>query len=372
MLPVQCDFRATLFLLLSLLVCGVAAQTDTAHADSASKSVLTIEAYADIYFAFDMNEPSGFDIPYSVSHSRHNEFNVNLACITARYATDHVRGVFTPGFGTYMNANYTAERITLQNLVEANIGVRVFKDKDIWLDAGVLPSPYTNETAFALDQATLTRSLAPEFVPYYLSGARLTLPLGKRWNLYAYLLNGWQQIQDMNAPLAVGSWIEFKPNDRLSIHWNNYYGYEGSEVAPANRFRTFTDAYAIWSPNKRWSCTASVYMGWQERSVNDTSSTDRWWQANVTAKHFLKNGSAFYARAERFSDPGSVMVTPITGVSGFEVYSATIGHERSITDAVKFRVEARMFQADDKVYLRDGDPVTNAFTITGGLVARFK
>lgn len=371
-LPVRRVFRTVLLLPLLLLASGATAQSDTARADSLSKSGLTIEGYVDVYFAFDRNEPSGFVIPYFVSYSRHNEFNVNLACITARYSADRVRGVFTPGFGTYMNANYAAERITLQNLVEANIGVRVFKDKDIWLDAGVLPSPYTNETAFALDQPTLTRSLAPEYVPYFLSGARLTLPLGKRWNLYAYLLNGWQQIQDTNAPLAAGSWLEFKPNDRLSLNWNNYYGYEGSDTRPADRYRTFTDAYALWSPNERWSFTASAYMGWQERSKNDTGSTDTWWQANATAKHFLKNGTAFYARAERFSDPRSVMVTPITDASGFQVYSATIGHERSITRNVKFRLEARMFEADDKVYMREGRPVKDAFTLTGGLIARFK
>lgn len=371
-LPFRRVFRTVQLLPLLLLASGATAQSDTARADSLSKSALAIEAYVDVYFAFDRNEPSGFDIPYFVSHSRHNEFNVNLACITARYSADRVRGVFTPGFGTYMNANYAAERITLQNLVEANIGVRVFKDKDIWLDAGVLPSPYTNETAFAFDQPTLTRSLAPEYVPYFLSGARLTLPLGKRWNLYAYLLNGWQQIQDTNAPLAAGSWLEFKPNDRLSLHWNNYYGYEGAEARPTDRHRTFTDAYAIWSPSERWSFTASAYLGWQERSVNDTSSTDGWWQANATAKHFLRNGTAFYVRAERFSDPQAVMVTPITQAPGFQVFSATIGHERSINGNVKFRLEARIFQADDKVYLRNDRPVNDAFTLTGGLIARFK
>ena len=374
MLPVpgSSALRALFFVTVSVLFCRTVAQPDTSQVDSAATTGLSFEAYADVYFAFDLNEPSGFNIPYFVSHSRHNEFNVNLACITARYVAHRVRGVFTPGFGTYMNANYAAERTTLQNLVEANIGVRVFKDKDIWLDAGVVPSPFTNENAFAIDQPTLSRSLAPEFVPYYLSGARLTLPLGKRWTLYGYVVNGWQQIQDNNAPLAGASWLEFKPNDRLSLNWNNYYGYERSEASPANRMRMFTDAYAVWSPNKRWSFTASAYMGWQERVVDDTRSTDAWWQANATAKHFLKNGNAFYARAERFSDPEAIMVTPITGVSGFEVFSGTIGHERSITDAVKFRMEARMFQADDKVYERDGDPVTDSFSITGGLVARFK
>ncbi len=370
--PGRSGLKGFFLLTLSAVCPRTVAQSDTLPVDSSARTGLSFEAYADVYFAFDATEPSGFDIPYFVSHVRHNEFNVNLACVTVRYASDRVRGTFTPGYGTYMNANYAAERTTLQNLVEANIGVRVFKDKNIWLDAGVVPSPFTNENAFAIDQATQTRSLGAEYIPYYLSGARLTLPLGKRWTLYGYVINGWQQIQDNNAPLAGASWLEFKPSDRLSLNWNNYYGYERSEAGPANRMRMFTDAYAVWSPSKRWSFTASAYMGWQERVLDDRRSTDAWWQANATAKHYLKSGNAFYARAERFSDPEAVMVAPITGVSGFEVFSGTIGHERSITDAVKFRMEARLFQADDKVYVRDGDPVAGALIITGGLVARFK
>ncbi|MBP7515246.1 MAG: outer membrane beta-barrel protein, partial [Flavobacteriales bacterium] len=102
MLPVpgSSALRALFFVTVSVLFCRTVAQPDTSQVDSAATTGLSFEAYADVYFAFDLNEPSGFNIPYFVSHSRHNEFNVNLACITARYVAHRVRGVFTPGFST--------------------------------------------------------------------------------------------------------------------------------------------------------------------------------------------------------------------------------------------------------------------------------
>ena len=116
------------------------------------------------------------------------------AYLSLKYTADRVRATFTPGFGTYMNANYADERQTLENIVEAYVGIRLFKDKNIWLDGGVFSSPYTNETVYSFDQLTYTRSLGAENTPYYLTGAKLTVPLGPLWTIYLYLLNGWIRI----------------------------------------------------------------------------------------------------------------------------------------------------------------------------------
>lgn len=351
----------------------LSAQTDTSVVAVPKDPGLTLEAYVEAYFNFDANEPAGATIPYFVSFDRHNEFNINLAYVSARYAAGRLRGVFTPGFGTYMNANYAAERVTLQNLVEANVGIQLSKGKGIWLDVGVLPSPYTNETAISLDQPTLTRSFAPEYVPYYLSGARLTLPLNGRSNLYAYLLNGWQQISDTNAPLAFGSWLEYKPTDQLSVNWNTYAGIERSPAAPANRYRWFQDLYAVYAPGTKWSFTGSVYYGWQEVEQPEGGyATHQWWQANASARYALKPDRSLYVRAETFHDPDQVMIVPITGAYGFDASSATLGYDVNITPAVKLRMESRYFLSSQEVYVRDGSPVKDDLWITGGITARFK
>jgi hypothetical protein len=201
--------------------------TDGQHIGNA-----TVGAYADIYYGYDLSEPAGKNINYFVSANRHNELNINLAFIDLRYQSEKMRMRVVPGFGTYMNANYSSEPGTLRNLVEANAGFRLSEKKKIWIDAGVLGSPYTNESAISKDHLMYTRSLAAEYVPYYLAGIKLSVPLGNRLSFYLYLINGWQQIVDPNNGKSVGTQIEFRPNEKHLINWNTYIGDERSALNP--------------------------------------------------------------------------------------------------------------------------------------------
>jgi hypothetical protein len=358
------------FAVLTLSISFLPAQQsiDSSAARSA-KGKLTLEGYVDGYFAFDFNQPVPFDRPYFVSHSRHNEFNINLAYISLKYNSGMVRAVVTPGMGTYMNANYSAERITLQHLVEANVGVRLFKNREIWLDLGVLPSPFTYENAISLDQIAYTRSFAAENVPYYQTGARLTLPLSLKTTLYLYYLNGWQVIQDFNSPLSAATQLEVKPNSKWTFDWNTYYGNESSPGAPTNRMRYFTDVYTTYSAGK-WSFSADAYLGWQQRRETDGIKAYNWWQANVAAKYAVNDQHAFFVRAEYFSDPNKIMLTPNTGADKFRVFGGTFGYTHSFTDQVALRVEGRYFVSPDHIYERNHQTTGNDFLMTCGLTAR--
>ena len=128
--------------------------------------------------------------------NRHYEATINLAFLDVTYQSDRIRGRFVPGFGTYMNADYQKEKGSLKNLVEASVGYRILKEKDTWIDFGILGSPYTNESAISRDYLMYTRNLGPEYVSHYLSGAKITFPLSEKLTVYLYLLNGGQQIQD--------------------------------------------------------------------------------------------------------------------------------------------------------------------------------
>ncbi|MBK9192094.1 MAG: outer membrane beta-barrel protein [Crocinitomicaceae bacterium] len=157
--------------------------TNTATLDTTGGQQIgntSIGAYLDAYFGYDFNEPAGKDVPLFVSSARHNEFNINLAFIDFRYNSENFRARVVPAFGTYMNSNYASEPGTLRNLLEANTGFRISKKKNIWIDAGILGSPYTNESAISKDHLMYTRSLAPEYVPYYLCGIKTSFPLGKK------------------------------------------------------------------------------------------------------------------------------------------------------------------------------------------------
>lgn len=333
---------------------------------------LVIEGYVDTYFCFDFNQPAGSIRPYVVSYSRHNEFNINLAYVSVKYANENIRAVFTPGFGTYMNANYAAERMTLKNIVEANAGFKLFKKKNVWLDAGVIPSPYTNENAISFDQINYSRSIAPEYVPYYLTGARLSLPLSKKVNANFYVINGWQQIEDVNSPLAFGSSVEFKPTNKLTLTWNTYYGDERSDASPDFSKRYFLDLYAVYDSGSKWVWSACAYYGIQEKGTTGNKTLAEWYQANAAVKYAFHKKHSLSGRVEYFNDPNQVMITPITGVHGFDAFSGTIGYNYHVVSQVMFRVEGRYFVSSKNVYQRDQKlSVHDNAVITAGITAKF-
>ncbi len=341
--------------------------------DTLQKGKLTIGGYVDVYYGFDMNHPINSDRPYSVSSSRHNEVNINLAFAEFRYINDVVRAHFVPGFGTYINANYVNEKGALKNLIEASVGVRLSKQKNIWIDAGVLPSPYTNESAISRDHIMYSRSFAPEYVPYYLSGVKLSLPISKKINSYWYLLNGWQAIQDINNPLALGTQIEYRPNKKLLINWDTYIGDESSSVNPEFRTRYFSDIYAIFNPEGKVSMTSCVYFGYQEKKDTlNQQSFSPWWQANVQAKLRLSGKSSLSARIEYFEDPESVQISSITGVKGFRSYSSGLCYNFKVNNNAVFRLESRYFFSDEKVFLdRKRNPVDNGLFFISNLTVWF-
>lgn len=363
-------------ILLSVLICTFSlskAQILSFNPGGDTTRTITLEGYADIYFGFDFNEPSDANRLYSVSHSRHNETNINLAYLSLKYNSSRARATFTPGFGTYMNANYAAERLTLRNIVEANIGIRPFAKRNIWIDAGVFSSPYTTETAIAHDQLLYTRSFAAEYSPYYLTGIRATLPLSKQANLYLYMVNGWQVIEDVNAPLSFGSSLEWKPNSKLLLNWSTYAGNERAASQPQYQGRYFSDLYVVYNPSNRLALSADVYAGRQrlDDSINRKTPIT-WYQANINSRYYLTKSQSIAARAEYFHDGQSAVVVPVTNARRFDCASASLGYNVAVTPNVAFHAEGRFFASQRDIFIdQHGKLSDNTVLFITGLTAKF-
>lgn len=337
----------------------------TDRVDSVELGKLVISGFVDAYLGTNFNQSTNGNRMYSVSQTRVNETNINLAYIDFRYQNQKVRLKFTPGFGTYVDANYATEKGSIKNLIEANVGVKLSQKKEIWLDAGVLGSPFTNETAISKDHFMYTRAMAPEYVPYYLAGARLTYPLTPKLTTYLYVLNGWQQIYDQNNSLSAATQMEYKPNKNLLINWDTYLGNEKSNLSPDNRMRYFSDVYAIINLNTKWSATTCVYGGIQQRfdSLTNKLTNKTWWQANVVVKYNINKHHHLAARVEYFEDMNHVVTNTETfAVKGFNSYSAGLCFTKKITDNALFRLEGRHFFSNRNVYLKNNTP-TNTSTL---------
>jgi hypothetical protein len=329
---------------------------------------LAIGGYMDTYYGYNFNRPGSGTSPYFVSSNRHDEMNINLAYIDLRYRSTSFRARFVPGYGTYMNSNYANEIGTLRNIVEATAGLRLSAKRKIWIDVGVFGSPYTNESAISKDHLMYTRSFAPENVPYYLSGIKLSVPFSSKWNGYFYLLNGWQVIQDNNKNKSIGTQLEFRPNKKMLFNWDTYIGNNQTLLASDFRMRYFTDLYWIYKANDKFDATSCVYIGLQERF---TASTLDWWQANFIARYHFTEMLSLSGRAEYYSDAG-IHQFPITGVSGFRSYSAGLCLNYKANNNSLCRLEGRHFFSPDNIYLDEkNSPTQSSSWLIASLTAWF-
>lgn len=329
---------------------------------------LAVGGYMDTYFGYNFNKPSSGTIPYFVSSNRHDEMNINLAYIDLRYKSTNFRARFVPGYGTYMNANYANEIGTLKNIVEATAGLRLSAKRNIWVDVGVFTSPYTNESPFSKDHLMYTRSFAPENVPYYLSGLKVSLPLSKKVNSFLYLLNGWQVIQDNNRNKSIGTQLEYRPNKKMLFNWDTYMGNNQNQANPNWRMRYFTDLYWIYKYSDRFDATACVYIGFQERLG---AGTLNWWQANMVGRYHFNDMLSLSGRIEYFSDDG-IHLQSITGIGNFNSYSTGLCFNYKANHNALLRVEGRHFFSPDQVYFNENqNPTQNSTWFITSLTAWF-
>lgn len=336
-------------------------------------SKIHIGGYVDVYYGYDFSEPSGKNRPYFVTNSRHNEVAVNLAMLDFKFISPKARAIIRPAFGTYMQANYVSEPDAFKFLYEANAGIKISRKKDIWLDAGIFYSPYTNESAISKDHLLYTRSLSPEYVPYYLNGVRTSVTINDKLNMYLYITNGWQVIQDNNNHLCFGSQLEYRPNKKLLLNWNTFAGDSRSIANPNYRTRLFSDVFYIYNMEGKFSSTGCVYFGVQER-VDSTLNYSKhtWWSANITGRYKLDPSHSISVRAEYFSDPDMIMAVPVTGVSGFDVGGASICYNWLISENIFFRTEARTLLSKENVFFDKNDnPVSSNYFVVSSIAVWF-
>lgn len=361
------NHRLIFFLLFSHPI--LAQVTNTATMDTTDfryKGKVSIEGYIDTYYAYDFNKPKDSNRPYAVSMNRHNEVTINLAYIALKYSSSRLRARLVPGYGTYINANYANEPGTIKNILEANGGVKLSSTKNIWIDVGVFGSPYTNESAISKDHLAYTRSFAPEFVPYYLAGIKLSLPLSNKVSLYLYALNGWQQIADQNSGKSVGTQLEYRPTDNLLLDWNAYAGTDLFVADSTNGSRFFTDLFFIYSKGK-WSATGCVYGGIHDHEGERAT----WGQANLIGRYSVTEKVSVSGRVEYFSDGQGAQVVPITNVKGFSCYSSSVGVNLKFAENILIRFEGRTYFSEKKIFERDNEPVKNSNLFTSNVTIWF-
>lgn len=352
--------------LLFLPLAGLALSSSAQKLDSA----ITLSAYGEMYYSFDLAEPENHLRPgFVYSYNRHNEVNLNLGMVKLNYAKNNVRGNIALMAGTYPQYNLAAEPELLRSVFEANAGVKLSKKKELWLDAGIMPSHIGFESAIGKDCWNLTRSLLADNTPYYEAGARLsyTSPNSK-WYASGLLLNGWQRIArvDGNNTPAFGTQLTYKPNSTTTINWSTFVGNDKPDSV--SQMRIFNNLYAQFQVTDRLGLILGCDIGMEEAAAGDSTNM---FITPIASPRFKINDKTFVAaRWELYQDEEGVIIATGTP-NGFNTMGYSLNFDRWVSTNVLWRVEARMLQSEDKVFAdADGKATeSNVFFTTSLAIA---
>lgn len=351
-------------------ISGMAQDNDSTEKKNGA-SPFTIGGYVEVYYSYDFNKPSNNDKAFFLySHDRHNEVNVNLAFLKGTYATERVRANLSIGTGTYMNANYASEPDVLKSIYEANAGIKLSKKKNLWLDAGILPSHIGFESAVSKDCWDVTRSIAAENSPYFETGAKLTYTTDNgKWLFSVLALNGWQRIRRLegNSLMSFGTQVQYKPSDAFSI---NYSTFAGTDKPDSTRqMRYFHNLYAIITIG-RLGLLPSFDIG-MEQKAKGSSQYNIWYTPVLRTRYRLSDKWTIAARAEYYNDAKGVIIS--TGTPhGFKTYGYAFNIDYAPVSNALVRLEARTLHSKDEIFVKgSGTGTNNNSFITGSIAISF-
>lgn len=352
-------------ILLLLFFNHLKAQIDT------SGLSLTISGYAEPYYGYDFNQPADGNRPgFVYAYNRHNEFNVHLAYLKAAVSASRMHGNLALMAGNYPNANLSAEPGTLKNVLEANAGVKLSKNHELWVDAGIFSSHIGFESAVGKDCWTLTRSILADNSPYYEAGAKLsyTTPNGK-WFFSALALNGWQRMQRVpgNSLISGGTQITFKPNAKITLNSSTFFGTDKPDSV--RLARTFHNFYGIFQLSDQFGLTLGFDTGWEE-NARSGDNPNFWYSPVLIARCAINDRVALAGRVEYYSDKNGVIIATGTP-NGFQTFGVSANLDVQIHKNAVWRIEGKVYNSKDEIFLKDNSTSKSNAVVTTALAVWF-
>lgn len=334
----------------------------TAHgfAQSDSSKSFRISGYLETYYSYDFLRPGNNEKPdYNYNYKKHNQLNVNLAFVKASYQAKRLRSNLALMTGNYAMYNLSAEPNWAKPIFEANVGVKLLEDKDLWLDAGVMPSHIGFESAVGSDCWNLTRSILAENSPYFESGIKLNYT-NKKQDVYVamHLLNGWQKIAitDGSPKPSIGIQVNYKPTSSLTLNYSNFMGTVNRPGT--NAFRTFHNVYAIYDASPKYGFIFGFDIGTQKANNTQTAV---WYTPVIISKINLSTKSKIAARLEYYSDRQQIIIPTATS-GGYQTFGASINYDYQISPKILWRSELKRYDSKDAIfkYVQSSNQQTSA------------
>jgi hypothetical protein len=333
----------------------VGAQTD-------STKKLNISAYGELYYSFDFSKPQNHEkAGFLYNHKRHNELNANLLLVKANYTDKNYRANLGVMAGNYAEYNLSTEPNWAQFIYEANVGVKLSKKQNVWLDAGIMPSHIGFESAISADCWTLTRSLLAENSPYYEAGVKVGYTSkNEKLSAAAFYLNGWQRIRkpDGIQRPSFGTQVTYKPSSKITVNYSTFLGTDKPDTLKA--LRHLHNFYMQYEPTSKFGIIVGVDIG---SDKFDATNYGTWYTAVVIVRQSINAKTRVALRAEYYSDAKQIIITTATA-NGFQTFGISSNLDYDINEKIKCRIEGKLLNSKDKIFGNKNDNFSLTANIT--------
>lgn len=232
-------------------------------------------------------------------------------------------------------------------------------------DFGKFASNLGYETNYAKDNNHFSRAYLFNFLPFYHSGLRLSLPVSDQVTVMYMLTNGIQQTEDFNDYKSNHFTALVKPTGNISWTTNYYFGQEqsdGGEPEGPDGFFTVIDSYVAWT------ATPALGFGLDVNYVtNEVNSADDALALQGTAlyaRYQVNTPAALAVRYERLDDEG------LFGGIDQVLHEVTATAEYRFADGFLMRAEFRRDWSNERFFTgpRPGELRTAQNTALVGMV----
>ncbi|MGE5816013.1 MAG: outer membrane beta-barrel protein [Acidobacteriota bacterium] len=267
------------------------------------------------YYQYNWNRPYDRINLLRAYDTRANVFSIQQAAIVVESAPDVSKG---RRFGARLDLQFGQATETVQgsaaneprpdvyrNLWQA-YGTYVFPvGRGLQTDFGKFASNLGFETNYAKDNNQFSRAYLFNFLPFYHSGLRVSLPVSDKVTLMYMLTNGIQQTEDFNDFKSNQIAAVVKPLPTVTWTANYYFGQEqpdgGQPTGPDGFFRVL-DTYATYTPTSRLSLGADVNYVTNEVRQSDAALSLQ--GTGLYARYQASGPTAVALRYERLDDDG--------------------------------------------------------------------
>ncbi len=221
----------------------------------------TLEAY----YQFNANEPPDRVSLLRAYDTRANTFAIQQATLVGELAPNVEAGrrygmrldlMFGQATETVQGGPANEPRPDVYRNIWQAYGSYVFPvGRGLRTDVGKFASNLGYETNYAKDNDHFSRAYLFNFLPFYHSGLRASLPVNDKVTVMYMLTNGIQQTEDFNGFKSNHFAAVVAPVKNVSWTVNYYFGQEqpdgGEPDGPDGFFKVF-DSYVAWTPSSQW------------------------------------------------------------------------------------------------------------------------